>query len=62
VVVNQVLVSFGSAEVTRESYVANPGGWTCWVRSYGNGMEDGRFASAFVVATTEEDVDRSLKQ
>src|SRR2546429_6074490 len=60
VVINQVLVSFGSPEVTREVIRRIQEGGTCW---FGGTVWQGRTAMRISVsswATTEADVDRSL--
>ncbi len=60
VVINQVLVSFGSPEVTREVIRRIQEGGTCWC---GGTVWQGRTAMRISVsswATTETDVDRSL--
>jgi aromatic-L-amino-acid decarboxylase len=61
VVINQVLVSFGSAEVTREVIRRIQEDGTCWC---GGTEWQGRTAMRISVssaATTESDVDRSLE-
>ncbi len=60
VVINQVLVSFGDAEVTRRVIAAIQADGTCWA---GGTVWQGRTAMRISVsswATTEEDVERSL--
>jgi glutamate/tyrosine decarboxylase-like PLP-dependent enzyme len=60
VVINQVLVSFGSAEITREVIRCVQEDGTCWC---GGTVWKGRTAMRISVsswATTETDVDRSL--
>ncbi len=61
VVINQVLVSFGSPEVTREVMRRVQEDGTCWC---GGTVWQGKTAMRISVsswATTEEDVERSLK-
>ena len=60
VVINQVLVSFGSAEVTREVMRRVQEDGTCWC---GGTVWQGKTAMRISVscwATTEEDVEQSL--
>jgi glutamate/tyrosine decarboxylase-like PLP-dependent enzyme len=61
VVLNQVLVSFGSPEMTREVIAAVQAEGTCWC---GGTVWQGHTAMRISIsswATTEEDVDRSLQ-
>jgi glutamate/tyrosine decarboxylase-like PLP-dependent enzyme len=60
VVINQVLVSFGDPEITRQVIAAVQADGTCWV---GGTMWQGHTAMRISVsswATTEDDVERSL--
>jgi hypothetical protein len=60
VVINQVLVSFGDAEVTRRVVQSIQADGTCWA---GSTVWQGRTAMRISVsswATTDDDVERSL--
>jgi len=61
VVLNQVLVSFGSDDATRRAIAALQAEGTCWC---GGTVWQGRAAMRISVsswATTDEDVERSLR-
>ena len=61
VVLNQVLVSFGDDDQTRRTIAAIQGEGTCWC---GGTVWQGRTAMRISVsnwATTDDDVDRSLR-